>query len=76
MDKFQVYLQKNPQFFEQITNFGGKRERRQDEKKSLHLNKVQMLVLRSNFILLEKIGAQIYFDNSGRNSADYFLKNI
>lgn len=33
------------------------------------------LILKSNFILFEKIGAQIYFDINSRNSADFFLKN-
>lgn len=43
----------------------------------MQLNKIQMqLILKSNFILFEKIGAQIYFDINGRNSADYFLRNI
>lgn len=34
------------------------------------------LILKSNFILFEKIGAQIYFDVNSRNSTDYFLRNI
>lgn len=78
IDKFQNYLQKNPQFFQQINNFGLKKDQKtKDEKKSLQLNKIQMqLILKSNFILFEKIGAQIYFDINGRNSADYFLRNI
>jgi type III secretory pathway component EscR len=78
MDKFQTYLQKNQQFFQQINNFGQKKtQKTQDEKKALQLNKIQMqLILKSNFILFEKIGVQIYFDINGRNSADYFLRNI
>jgi hypothetical protein len=40
------------------------------------LNKIQMqLILKSNFILFEKIGAQIYFDINSRNTADFFLKS-
>ena len=40
------------------------------------LNKIQMhLILKSNFILFGKIGAQIYFDINNRSSPDYFLKN-
>jgi len=78
IDKFQTYLQKNQKFFQQINTFGLKKEQKtQDEKKTLHLNKIQMqLILKSNFILFEKIGAQIYFDINGRNSTDYFLRNI
>ena len=34
------------------------------------------LILKSNFILFEKIGAQIYFDINGRSSGDFFLRNI
>ncbi len=33
------------------------------------------LILKSNFILFEKIGAQIYFDVNSRNTADFFLKS-
>lgn len=43
----------------------------------MQLNKIQMqLILKGNFILFEKIGAQIYFDINGRSSTDYFLRNI
>ncbi len=77
IDKFQNYLQKNQQFFQQINNFGQKKdEKNKDEKKTIQLNKIQMqLIIKSNFILLEKIGAQIYYDIS-RTSADYFLRNM
>ena len=78
IDKFQNYLQKNQKFFQQLNNFGSKKDQKSpDQKKALQLNKIQMqLILKSNFILFEKIGAQIYFDINGRNSADYFLRNI
>ena len=33
------------------------------------------LILKSNFILFEKIGAQIYFDINSRNTTDFFLKS-
>lgn len=61
-----------------MNNFGLKRDQKtQDVKKTLQLNKIQMqLILKSNFILFEKIGAQIYFDINGRSSTDYFLRNI
>jgi hypothetical protein len=40
------------------------------------LNKIQMqLILKSNYILFEKIGVQIYFDINNRSSVDFFLKN-
>ena len=40
------------------------------------LNKIQMqLILKSNFILFEKIGAQIYFDINSRSTTDFFLKS-
>jgi hypothetical protein len=61
-----------------LNSFGLKKNlKTQDEKKTLLLNKIQMqLILKSNFILFEKIGAQIYFDINGRNSTDYFLRSI
>ena len=34
------------------------------------------LILKNNFILLEKIGAQIYVQSNNRNSTDFFLKSI
>lgn len=78
IDKFQAYLQKNQGFFQQLNSFNkNKSQKTQDEKKAIQLNKIQMqLILKSNFILFEKIGVQIYFDINGRNSADYFLRNI
>lgn len=40
------------------------------------LNKIQIhLILKSNYILVEKIGAQIYLDVHHKNSTDYFLKS-
>ena len=33
------------------------------------------LILKSNFYLFGKIGAQIYFDMNNRSSTDFFLKN-
>lgn len=40
------------------------------------MNKIQIhLVLKSNYILFEKIGAQIYFDINNRSSTDFFLKS-
>ena len=33
------------------------------------------LILRNNFILFENIGAQIYFENSSKNSTDFFLQS-
>ena len=54
IDKFQNYLQQNQQFYQQINNFGSKKEHKttQDEKKTMLLNKIQMqLILKSNFIL-------------------------
>ena len=78
IDKFQNYLQKNQKFFQQINNFSQRKDQKSpDQKKSLQLNKIQMqLILKSNFILFEKIGAQIYFDINGRSSGDFFLRNI
>ena len=39
------------------------------------MNKIQIrLLLKSNYILLEKVGAQIYCDNN-RSSTDFFLKS-
>lgn len=39
------------------------------------LNTIQIhLLLKSNYTLFEKIGAQIYLDNHHRNTTDYFLK--
>ena len=53
IDKFQTYLQNNPQFFQQINNFGSKKDQKtKDDKKAIQLNKIQMqLILKSNFIL-------------------------
>lgn len=53
IDKFQTYLQKNQKFFQQLNNFGSKKDQKSpDEKKALQLNKIQMqLILKSNFIL-------------------------
>lgn len=78
IDKFQTYLQKNQKFFQQLNSFGQKKDQKtQDIKKTMQLNKIQMqLILKGNFILFEKIGAQIYFDINGRSSVDYFLRNI
>ena len=78
IDKFQTYLQNNQQFFQTLNNFSQqKKEKSQDEKKTLHLNKIQMqVILKSNFILFEKIGVQIYFDINSRNPTDFFLRNI
>ena len=77
IDKFQVYIQKNQLFLQRINNFGQRKEKEsQNEKKTLLLNKIQMhLIVKSNFILFGKIGAQLYFDLNNRSTTDPFLKN-
>lgn len=76
IDKFQIYLNKNQDLLHRINNFGHKKEREnQNEKKNFMLNTIQIhLLLKSNYTLFEKIGAQIYLDNHHRNTTDYFLK--
>ena len=71
-----MYLQNNQTLLQKINNFGNKKDKENpNEKKSMLMNKIQVrLLLKSNYILLEKIGAQIYCDNH-RSSTDFFLKS-
>jgi hypothetical protein len=46
------------------------------EKKVMLMNKVQMHLIKSNFVLFEKINAVIFWDHNGKNFNDVFLKNI
>ena len=40
------------------------------------MNKMQMHLIRSNFVLFEKIGATIFWDHTTKNLNDVFLKNV
>lgn len=62
---------------QRINNFGQRKEKEvQNERKIIMLNKIQMhLILKNNFILFGKIGAQISFDINNRSTPDYFLRN-
>lgn len=46
------------------------------EKKVMLMNKVQMHLIRSNFVLFEKINASIFWDHNAKSFNDVFLKNI
>jgi hypothetical protein len=74
-DKFQVYLNKNPKLLQDLNNFQVA-DRSLQEKKTMLMNKMQMHLIKSNFVLFEKIGAVIFWDHNAKNFNDVFLKNI
>lgn len=74
-DKFQVYLNKNPKLLQELNGFQVM-DRSVQEKKVMLMNKVQMHLIKSNFILFEKINAVIFWDHNAKSFNDVFLKNI
>lgn len=39
------------------------------------MNKIQMQIVKGNFLLFEKIGAVLFWDHNSKNFNDIFLKN-
>jgi phenylalanyl-tRNA synthetase alpha subunit len=74
-DKFQVYLNKNPKLLHELNNFRVI-DKSVQEKKVMLMNKVQMHLIKSNFVLFEKINAVIFWDHNAKSFNDVFLKNI
>ena len=71
--KFQVYLNSHQELVQEMNNFVI--DKNSQQKKTIMMNKIQMELVKSNFILFEKIGAVLFWDHNSKNWNDIFLKN-